>query len=136
MTALRKAHSGLVYLFAFLLVIQFFLAGLGAFDTVHNKKFNDNNFGAHGLLGTLLVLVALVIMILALAGRWTPTTTKLSAALFCLMVIQLILGVSGAGSAPILGGLHAVNALVIVAVTYLLVKDARHPIQSAAAESA
>ena len=44
------------------------------------------------------------------------------------MVIQLILGVSGAGSAPVLGGLHAVNALVIVAVTYLLVKDARNPV--------
>ena len=100
MTALRKAHSGLVYLFAFLLVIQFFLAGLGAFETVHNKKFNDNNFGPHGLLGTLLVLVALVIMILALIGRWSPTATKLSAALFALMVIQLILGVSGAGTRP------------------------------------
>ena len=128
MTALRKAHTGLVYLFAFLLVIQFFLAGLGAFETVHNKKFNDNNFGPHGILGTLLVLVALIIMILAVAGRWTPVTTKLSAALFGLMVIQLILGVSGAGSAPVLGGLHAVNALVIVAVTYLLVKDARNPV--------
>ena len=136
MTALRKAHTGLVYLFAFLLVIQFFLAGLGAFETVHNKKFNDNNFGPHGILGSLLVLVALIIMILALAGRWSPMATKLSAALFGLMVIQLILGVSGAGSAPILGGLHAVNALVIVAVTYLLIKDARHPIQSAAAAAA
>ena len=127
MTALQKAHRGLVYLFAFLLVIQFFLAGLGAFETVHNKKFNDNNFGPHGILGTLLVLVALIIMLLAVAGRWSPPVTKLSAALFGLMVIQLILGVSGAGTAPVLGGLHAVNALVIVAVTYLLVKDARNP---------
>ena len=92
-------------------MIQFFLAGLGAFETVHDKKFNDNNFGPHGILGTLLVLVALVIMVLALIGRWTPSTTKLSAALFGLMVIQLILGVSGAGTSPILGGLHAVNAL-------------------------
>ena len=117
-------------MFAFLLVIQFFLAGLGAFETVHNKKFNDNNFGPHGILGTLLVLVALVIMALALIGRWTPSTTKLSAALFGLMVIQLILGVSGAGTSPILGGLHAVNALVIVAATYLLVKDVRRPTQT------
>ena len=130
MTALRKVHGGFVYVFAFLLVIQFFLAGLGAFETVHDKKFNDNNFGPHGILGTLLVLVALVIMVLALIGRWTPTTTKLSAALFGLMVIQLILGVSGAGTSPILGGLHAVNALVIVAATYLLVKDVRRLTQT------
>src|SRR4029077_8267954 len=98
MSALRKTHRGVVYLFTFLLVIQFFLAGLGAFETVHNKKFNDNNFGPHGILGTLLVLVALVIMILALIGRWSPSVTKLSAALLGLMVVQLTLGVSGAGS--------------------------------------
>ena len=136
MTALRKVHGGFVYVFAFLIVIQFFLAGLGAFETVHDKKFNDDNFGPHGILGTLLVLIALLIMILALIGRWTPTTTKLSAALFGLMVIQLILGVSGADSSPILGGLHAVNALVIVATTYLLVKDARHPLQPPARSTA
>jgi hypothetical protein len=127
MRTLRKVHSGLAHLFAALIVVQFFLAGLGAFDTVHNKKFSDNNFGPHGALGTLLVLVALLIMVIALAGRWSPTTTKLSAAVFALMVIQFILGVSGAGTSPVLGGLHAVNALVIVAVSYLLIKDARHP---------
>jgi hypothetical protein len=41
---------------------------------------------------------------------------------FALMVIQFILGVSGAGTSPILGGLHAVNALLIAATTYLLIK--------------
>jgi Family of unknown function (DUF6220) len=133
MQSLRKVHGGLAYLFAGLIVIQFFLAGLGAFTTVHNKKFNDNNFGAHGLLGTLLVLIALVIMLIALIGRWSPTATKLSAALFGLMVVQLILGVSGAGTSPVLGGLHAVNALLIVAVAYLLVKNARHPLAAPAA---
>jgi Family of unknown function (DUF6220) len=133
---LRKVHGGLAHLFAGLIVVQFFLAGLGAFDAVHNKKFSDNNFGPHGLLGTLLVLVALVIMVIALIGRWSPATTKLSAALFGLMVIQFILGVSGAGTAPILGGLHAVNALLIVAVTYLLVKNARHLTPEAAATTA
>jgi Family of unknown function (DUF6220) len=127
MRVLRRLHGGLVHLFAGLIVLQFFLAGLGAFETVHNKKFNDNNFGPHGLLGTLLVLIALVIMLLALIGRWSPTATKLSAALFGLMIVQFILGVSGAGTSPVLGGLHAVNALVIVAVTYLLIKDARRP---------
>jgi Family of unknown function (DUF6220) len=133
MRVLRRLHGGLAHLFAGLIVLQFFLAGLGAFTTVHNKKFNDNNFGAHGLLGTLLVLIALVITVMALIGRWSPTTTKLSAALFGLMIVQFVLGVSGAGTSPVLGGLHAVNALVIVAVTYLLVKDARRPTGAPAA---
>jgi Family of unknown function (DUF6220) len=125
MHTLRKLHGGLAHLFAGLIVVQFFLAGLGAFTTVHNKKFNDNNFGAHGLLGTLLVLIALVITGMALIGRWSPTATKVSAAVFGLMILQFILGVSGAGTSPVLGGLHAVNALLIVAATFVLVKDAR-----------
>lgn len=70
MSALRKIHSGLAHLFAILLPIQFFLAGLGAFTTIHNKKFSDNNFGPHGALGSLLGLIAILILLLALAGRW------------------------------------------------------------------
>ncbi len=123
----RKIHSGLVHLFAALLVLQLFLAGWGAFTTVHNKEFNDNNFGPHGLVGTLLVVLALVIALVAVGGRWSPTVTKLSGALFGLMVLQLVLGVAGAGSAPLLGGLHVLNAIVIVAVTYKLVQTARAP---------
>ncbi len=117
----RKIHTGLVHLFAAGLVLQLFLAGLGAFETVHNKKFNDNNFGPHGIVGTILVLVALLIALVAVGGRWSPTATKLSGGLFGLMILQFILGVAGAGSAPVLGGLHVLNAIVIVWVTYRLV---------------
>ena len=128
MSALRKIHGGLVYLFAILLPVQFFLAGLGAFTTIHNKKFDDNNFGPHGALGSLLGLIAILIVLLALAGRWSSRVTKLSVALFVAMLVQTILGVSGAGTAPILGGLHVVNALVVVAIAYLLVQAVQHPI--------
>jgi hypothetical protein len=127
LSALRKIHGGLAHLFAILLPIQFFLAGLGAFTTIHNKKFNDNNFGPHGALGSLLGLIAILIVLLALAGRWSSWVTKLSAALFVAMLVQTILGVAGAGTAPILGGLHVVNALVVVAIAYLLVKSVRSP---------
>jgi uncharacterized membrane protein YoaK (UPF0700 family) len=127
LSALRKIHGGLAHLFAILLPIQFFLAGLGAFTTIHNKKFDDNNFGPHGALGSLLGLIAILIVLLALAGRWSSRVTKLSAALFVAMLVQTILGVSGAGTAPILGGLHVVNALVVVAIAYLLVKSVRQP---------
>ena len=101
-----------------------FLAGLGAFTTIHNKQFSDNNFGPHAVLGSVLVVVALLIAVLAAIGRWSGTATRLSAALLGLMVLQFVLGVAGANSAPVLGGLHAVNAVLIVAVVYLLMKDA------------
>jgi hypothetical protein len=133
MRAARSLHGGLAHLFAGLVVVQFFLAGLGAFTTIHNKKFNDNNFGPHAILGTLMVVIALVIVVVALVGRWSPRATRLSGGLFGLMVLQLVLAGIGSGSAPVVGGLHAANALFITVVAYLLVRDARHDREPAAA---
>lgn len=130
MAGVRVAYRWIVDLFAVLLVVQFFLAGLGAFTTVHNKRFSDNNFGPHGVLGTALVLLALVIALLAVIGRWSRTATRLSAALLALMILQFVLGVAGAGSSPVLGGLHAVNAVLIVAVVYLLVRGMHHLVEA------
>jgi phosphatidylglycerophosphate synthase len=133
MRAARSLHSGLAHLFALLIVAQFFLAGLGAFMTIHNKKFDDNNFGPHAILGTLMVVIALVILIVALVGRWSPRATQLSGGLFGLMVLQLVLAGIGSDSAPVVGGLHAANALLITGVAYLLVRGARHDREPAAA---
>jgi uncharacterized membrane protein YhaH (DUF805 family) len=119
-----KIYGGLAHLFGGLLVVQFFLAGLGAFTTVHNKKFSDSNFDAHGGLGTLLVVLALVILLVALVVR-RQRAIQLSGALFALMIVQFVLGVAGAGTAAWIGGLHAVNALLILAVTGLMIRDAR-----------
>jgi hypothetical protein len=126
MHAARSLHGGLAHLFAGLVVVQFFLAGLGAFTTIHNKSYSDSNFGPHAILGTLMVVLALVILIVAAIGRWSPRATRLSGALFGLMIVQLALGIIGSGTAPWVGGLHAVNALLITAVAYLLVRGARH----------
>ncbi len=127
MTALAKIHRALAHLFAGLVVLQFGLAGWGAFKTVNDKKFNDNNFGPHGLLGTLLVLLALIILLVALGGRWSLTMTKLSAAVFVLMVVQFILGITGASDSPYIGVLHGMNALVIAFLAYRMVKESRAP---------
>ncbi|HEY2789733.1 MAG TPA: DUF6220 domain-containing protein [Gaiellales bacterium] len=123
----RKIHMGLTHLFAGLLVVQFFLAGLGAFTTIHNKQFKDSNFDAHAALGSLLVLVALLIMLVALGGRWSRRATQTSGLLFGLMIVQMLLAGFGADDAPVLGGLHVLNALVIVGVTYALVRESRAP---------
>jgi hypothetical protein len=131
----RKLHAGLVHVFAALLVVQLFLAGLGAFTTIHDKRFKDSNFDAHAALGSLLVLVGLVIVIVALIGRWSPRALRLSGALFGLMIVQMLLAGFGASDAPVLGGLHVVNAVVIVGVTYALVRESRVPVSAAAADA-
>lgn len=125
MSTLAKAHGGLVHLFAGLVVVQFGLAGWGAFKTDHDQKFNDGNFGPHGAVGSVLVLLALVILLIAVSGRWSSIATRLSGLLFGLMVLQLLLGVGGANSSPYLGVLHGMNALVIAFLAYRLVRESR-----------
>ena len=122
---MQKVHGALAHLFAGLLVIQFFLAGLGAFETVHDKHFKDSNFDAHSALGNGMVVLALIIAGIALLGRWSEFVTRLSLLLFGLMVIQELLGTLGADDSAWFGALHAVNALLIVGVTYFLIRESR-----------
>jgi len=122
---MQKVHGALAHLFAGLLVVQFFLAGLGAFETVHDKHFKDSNFDAHAALGDGLVLLALIIAGIALIGRWSRFVTRVSLLLFGLMVIQSLLGSLGADNSAWFGALHAVNALLIVGVTVVLIRESR-----------
>ena len=125
MGALARVHGGFAHLFAGLVVVQFGLAGWGAFKTDYDQKFNDNNFGPHGILGTFMVLLALVILAVAASGRWSSMATRLSAVLFGLMVLQFVLGATGASNSPYFGVLHGVNALVIAFLAYRMVRESR-----------
>jgi hypothetical protein len=51
------------------------------------------------------------------------------------MIVQMLLAGFGADTAPALGGLHVVNAMVIVGVTYALVRDSRVPVSEAAPDA-
>jgi Family of unknown function (DUF6220) len=100
-----RAHRGLALLFLAAVVVQFFLAGLGAFGA--------ETYNAHKGLGNVLGLVGLVLLILAAVGR--REALQASAVLFVLLIVQAILG--GAGDdVGVLGGLHPVNALAILGV--------------------
>ena len=109
-----------------LVVVQVALAAFGAFDAVHkadkmpiSKKAIEDGFSAHGIVGTLIVLLMLVLLIVALVGRPGPEQTKLAGLIFGLGVIQLLLGLVST-SAPLLGLLHGLNALAIFSTTGLL----------------
>ena len=109
------------------LVVQVGLAGFGAFNAVHkadkgvlvSKKTIENGFDAHAALGTVILVVMLIMLIVAAAGRLGPTQVRFAAVLFGLGVLQIILGLVST-SAPALGFLHGINALAIYAVSALL----------------
>lgn len=56
------------------------------------------------------MVLAPLILLVAVGGRWSSVATRLSGSLYGLMVIQvLLLGVSGASDSPYLGVLHGIK---------------------------
>jgi multisubunit Na+/H+ antiporter MnhG subunit len=114
-----KAHRILAQVFLAGAVLQFFLAGLGAF------KFGDeesNAYDIHQGIGSLLTLVALILLILAFVGR--KHAVQASVVLFVLMLVQNVLAWAGT-DAPAVGGLHPINGLLILGVAMLTIAGRR-----------
>jgi hypothetical protein len=97
------AHRVLSLLFVAGGVAQFILAGYSA--------FGGSNWDAHSILGSVLTVLALIILILAAVGR--RPALQASAILFGLMILQNVLGAVGT-DAPVLGALHPLNGLIIL----------------------
>lgn len=126
MTGSESAQRILIHLFLGLVAVQFFLAGLGVFRNnpePAKKIVESSTFDAHRILGDVLTLLALVILVLAFVTR---RGLRLCVALLVLMVIQNLLAGLGEDT-PVLGGLHGLNALVIVAVAAVLLMQMRPP---------
>jgi hypothetical protein len=120
MRAVYRYWSWLVFL---VVIVQVGLAGYGAFSvagdvdeekgTVVDEDAFWEAFGPHALGGYLAILGGLILLILALIGRHR---IKLSAILFGLLVLQLVLAWVGFEVAAI-GFFHPVNALAIFALS-------------------
>lgn len=90
---------------------QFFLAGAGAFGAA--------SFDAHAGAGVLLVLVALLLLVLVARTLRRPVLL-LSGALF----LQLLLGGLGRDQEAWIGAFHALNAVVVLGLSYSLARAA------------
>ena len=128
---MRKVFAGLAILLVLAIVVQFFLAGAGAFDTAPN----DESFQPHRALGYGIVLFAVVLTILAALARMPGRLIGMTALIAGLGVLQgLIRAVAGAfndtgdtttTAGQLVFGLHAINALVMMAVAGTVARQAR-----------
>jgi Family of unknown function (DUF6220) len=129
-----KAHSAFGVLLLLELFAQFFfiaaaiLPVAGAAGDANSTPTNNataihsawiNNYvsfsGLHGLNGSLLIPVTiLVLILLCFAARHPWKTTGLTALLFLLVVLQVVLAMIGFSGAALVGGLHGLNALLLV----------------------
>ena len=89
------------------IVVQFVLAGLGAFG---------ESFDAHRVLGTSIGALTLVMLIVALIARPSRGVVGVSVILAVAAVGQGFLAVLGDDTNTAFGGAHALNALLIGAL--------------------
>jgi uncharacterized membrane protein len=128
MNALRTIFRWWVLILLIAVVVQIGFAGIGAFDvadkatagaTLDEDSFYDS-FTLHAILGTLTVLAGLLLFLLSLVARVGRRLVLHSLGIFVLLIVQMVLGWSGQELPEVLGFLHPVNALVILAALGLL----------------
>ena len=135
MSAARRAFSIFGVLLLVELGLQFYLIAAGALSVWAAQdnagsvyaafKDGDKFASLHAFIGTLVIPITILVMIaLAFAAGLSRRDKGQTAGLFGLMVLQFLLGVigsSGSVAAAIIGGLHGLNALVIVGAAGSLV---------------
>jgi hypothetical protein len=95
-------------------LVQVFLAGLGAFAAT--------SYDAHQGFGFALGIASLVLLALVVAGRLSVRMMTLAGLLFVLNVLQSVLANIDVEE---IAALHTVNALAIVFVAHALMQRAR-----------
>ena len=119
MARMRKIFGFLSTLLLLAIVVQFFLAGMGAFDS----GSRDESFAPHRAFGYGILLFAVVLTVVAAAARLPGRligTTGLVAGLVLLQIVIAELagafdnsGASTSTTAKLVFGLHAVNAVAV-----------------------
>jgi len=129
-----RLFSWLAGLFVVGALVEFFLAGLGVFETQQvgtkagstlTKHAFDNNFGPHIVLGSILVVLTIALVVVALAGRLERRTKLMSLVLFVVIAVQAALADSGP---PAVRALHPLlGVLALGTGIHLVVATRRKP---------
>jgi hypothetical protein len=122
MNAFRAIYRVWVTILTAAVVLQIFFAGAGAFDTadkvssgvgiVDEDSFEDS-FGAHIGLGYLIFLGTLVLLLISFGTRDRKRIYR-SLGVVGLLVLQILLAWTGGAVPYVFGGLHPLNAFVIL----------------------
>ncbi|SCL21972.1 DUF6220 domain-containing protein [Micromonospora inyonensis] len=127
---MRKAFAGLAALLLVVIVVQFFLAASGAFDSAPL----DEAFRPHRALGFGTVLLAVVLTVVAALAKMPGRIIGLSGLVAGLGILQPVIAViarafgdSGDTTAAgqLVFGLHAVNGLAMAIVVHSIFRQSR-----------
>jgi hypothetical protein len=119
----RGADLAYGYLAAFFVLgvlFQVYLAGVGVFGINARKVANASSLNPHRAWGSVLMLLAIILLILALAA-WQSVGVVLSTLLLAVLVTVAQVGLAAAGdSNKWLGGAHALDGMIILLLSLWL----------------
>jgi hypothetical protein len=122
MKAFQAIYRVWVAILTAAVVLQIFFAGYGAFDAANKLEDEGStidqdafiaSFDPHIALGYFLFLGSLVLLFISFGARGKARILR-SLAVVGLMVLQILLAWIGFGVPYIAGGLHPINAFVIL----------------------
>ncbi|HKA69730.1 MAG TPA: DUF6220 domain-containing protein [Actinomycetes bacterium] len=133
---MRRVFAGLAVLLVLAVVAQFFLAASGAFDTAPN----DESFQPHRMLAYLMFLFAVLLTIVAALARMPGRLIGMTALVAGLIIVQMVIamlarafndsGDTSTTAGQLVFGLHAINALAILAGSATVARQARALLRS------
>lgn len=98
-----------------LIVIQFGLAGLAAFQGLSGGDIEDTWWAPHQVLGYVISLLVVVLLVLALVARLGPAVARATVVAALLAVLQPVLAELGDELSAWLGALHALGGVGVAA---------------------
>jgi cytochrome b561 len=133
---MRRVFAGLAALLVLVVVVQFFLAASGAFDTAPKEE----SFQAHRSLGYGVLLLAVASTIVAAVARVPGRLVGMAALVAGLAAVQGLIralaaafddtGGTSTTAGTLVFGLHAVNGLAILALAVTVARQARAQLAS------
>lgn len=128
---MRKVYVAIATVLVLAVAAQFYLAALGAFDTAPR----DESFAMHRSLGYAIVLLALLATVAAALARAPGRLVGRTAVIIGLVLVQSLIRVvadalgesadTTSTAGRVVFGLHALNALAIIALAGTVVRQAR-----------
>ena len=124
---MRAAFKYLTSLLFLGIVIQVGVAAVGAFNAIDKadngktvtKKQIENGFDPHGLFGTIVLALILLVVIAAFVAKVDSMMRRIATVLVVLGALQVLFAWLGTKSAPA-GFLHGINALAIYGAAAVL----------------
>ena len=115
-----RVYGYLAGLFVIAVLVQVFLAGVGAFGDHARNVANATSFDPHRALGTVLGVVAVALFLVALAAR-ASRSTVIGALLLAILTLAVQAALANGGdSNKWIGGLHAFDGMLILVLSVWL----------------